>query len=76
MDKSLMLVTALSPHLGYAVRVAKKTCEENLTLREAVVALNLMTGEAFDRDRSAEALAPGVGSGCHTPLQSLTRGSA
>ena len=47
---SLMLVTALNPHIGYdnAAKVAKKAFAENSTLREAIIALELMTGEAFD----------------------------
>jgi fumarate hydratase, class II len=48
--KSLMLVTALSPHLGYdnAARIAKKAHAEGTTLREAAVALGLLTKERFD----------------------------
>ncbi len=48
--RSLMLVTALNPHIGYdnAAKVAKKAVAENITLREAVVALGLLTGEEFD----------------------------
>ena len=47
---SLMLVTALNQHIGYdnAAKVAKKAHKEGITLREAVVALGLMTGENFD----------------------------
>jgi len=47
---SLMLVTALNPHIGYdnAAKVAKKAFHDNGTLRQAVVELGLMTGEAFD----------------------------
>jgi fumarate hydratase class II len=47
---SLMLVTALNPHIGYdnAAKVAKKAFAEKLTLREATVALGLLTGEKFD----------------------------
>jgi fumarate hydratase class II len=50
LNKSLMLVTALNRHIGYdnAAKVAKKAHKEGLTLRESVVALGLMTGEAFD----------------------------
>ncbi|MGH6960675.1 MAG: class II fumarate hydratase, partial [Dongiaceae bacterium] len=49
--QSLMLVTALNPHIGYdrAARVAKKAHAENLTLREAAVALGFLTAEEFDR---------------------------
>ena len=47
---SLMLVTALNPVIGYdnAARVAKKAHAEGLTLREAAVALGLLTAEEFD----------------------------
>ena len=50
LNKSLMLVTALNRHIGYdnAAKVAKKAHKEGLTLRESVVSLGLMTGEAFD----------------------------
>jgi fumarate hydratase class II len=50
MQRSLMLVTALNRHIGYdnAARVAKKAFHDGSTLREAVVALGLMSGEAFD----------------------------
>jgi fumarate hydratase class II len=45
-----MLVTALNPHIGYdnAAKVAKKAFAENITLKEAVVALGLLTAEKFD----------------------------
>jgi fumarate hydratase class II len=48
---SLMLVTALSPHIGYdnAAKVAKKAHAEGTTLREACIALGLLKGEDFDR---------------------------
>jgi fumarate hydratase, class II len=47
---SLMLVTALNPHIGYdnAAKVAKKAHAENITLREAIIQLGLLTGEQFD----------------------------
>jgi fumarate hydratase class II len=47
---SLMLVTALSPHLGYdaAARIAKHAHVKGLTLREAAIDLGLVTGEQFD----------------------------
>ena len=46
---SLMLVTALSPHVGYdtSAKIAKKAHAEGLTLREAAIALGV-TGEDFD----------------------------
>ena len=48
---SLMLVTALNPHIGYdkAAEVAKKAYKDNSSLREAIVALGYMSGEDFDR---------------------------
>jgi fumarate hydratase class II len=48
---SLMLVTALNPHIGYdnAAKIAKKAHTEGTTLREAAVALQLLSGEEFDR---------------------------
>ncbi len=50
LTNSLMLVTALNPHIGYdnAAKVAKKAHAENSTLKEAVVALGLLTAEEFD----------------------------
>jgi fumarate hydratase class II len=50
LDNSLMLVTALNPHIGYdnAAKVAKKAFKENMTLKEAAVALGLLTAEKFD----------------------------
>ena len=49
-DRSLMLVTALSPRLGYdaAARIAHKAQQEGTTLREACLALELLTGAEFD----------------------------
>ena len=50
LHNSLMLVTALNPCIGYenAARVAKKAHAENITLRQACVALGYLTGEQFD----------------------------
>ncbi len=50
LENSLMLVTALNPHIGYdnAAKVAKKAHKENKTLKEAAVELNLLTPEQFD----------------------------
>ncbi len=50
-DNSLMLVTALNPHIGYdnAAKIAKKAHKENLTLREAAIQLGILTGEKFDQ---------------------------
>ena len=51
LHQSLMLVTALNPHIGYdkAAKVAKKAHAEGTTLREAAVALGFLTAEEFDR---------------------------
>ena len=48
---SLMLVTALNPHIGYdkAAKVAKKAYKENLSLREAIVELGYMGADEFDK---------------------------
>jgi fumarate hydratase class II len=50
MARSLMLVTALTPHIGYdcAAQIAKKAQHEGLSLREAALALGFVTGEQFD----------------------------
>jgi fumarate hydratase class II len=50
LNQSLMLVTALNPHIGYdnAAKVAKKAFAENTTLKEAAVALGFLTAEEFD----------------------------
>jgi fumarate hydratase class II len=50
LNGSLMLVTALNPHIGYdnAAKVAKKAYQDNITLKEAASALNLLTPEEFD----------------------------
>ncbi len=51
LESSLMLATALNPHIGYdnASKVAKKAHTEGTTLRQAVVDLGLATAEDFDR---------------------------
>ena len=48
---SLMLVTALNPQIGYdnAAKIAKKAHDEGTTLKEAAVALGLLTAEQFDQ---------------------------
>ena len=50
LENSLMLVTALNPHIGYdnAAKVAKKAHKEHTTLKEAAIALGLLTAEKFD----------------------------
>ena len=49
-NRSLMLVTALNPTIGYdnAAKVAKKAHAEGITLKEAAVALGFLTAEEFD----------------------------
>lgn len=51
LNNSLMLVTALNPHIGYdnAAKVAKKAYTEGKTLKQACVELSLLTPEEFDR---------------------------
>ena len=50
LDNSLMLVTALNTHIGYdnAAKIAKKAHAEGTTLKEAAIALNLLTAKQFD----------------------------
>jgi fumarate hydratase class II len=47
---SLMLVTALNPHVGYdnAARIAKNAHKRGISLRESAIELGLLTGEQFD----------------------------
>ena len=49
--ESLMLVTALNPHIGYdnAAKIAKKAHAEGTSLKEAGIALGLLTAEQFDQ---------------------------
>ena len=49
--RSLMLVTALNPHIGYdkAVKIGKTALAENITLRDAATRLGFVAGEEFDR---------------------------
>ncbi len=51
LHRSLMLVTALNPYIGYenAARTAKLAYEKNISLREACIELGLLSGEEFDR---------------------------
>ena len=48
---SLMLVTALNPHIGYdkAAEVAKNSHKKNISLKESVIELGYLSGEEFDR---------------------------
>ncbi|MBS7327062.1 MAG: class II fumarate hydratase [Thiopseudomonas sp.] len=49
LENGLMLVTALNRHIGYdnAAKIAKKAYEDNITLRQAAIALELVTDEQF-----------------------------
>jgi len=61
-ERSLMLVTALSPHIGYdkAAEIAKKAHREGSTLREAALRLGYVKAEDFDRwVRPESMIAPG-----------------
>jgi fumarate hydratase class II len=51
LERSLMLVTALSPHIGYdrAAQIAKRAHHDGVTLREAALALGYVTADQFDR---------------------------
>jgi fumarate hydratase class II len=65
LGNSLMLVTALAPHIGYdrAAQIAKRAHKDGTTLREAALALGYVTAEEFDRlVRPQEMVKPG-GSG-------------
>ena len=63
MKKSLMLVTALNPHIGYdnAAKIAKKAHAEGTTLKEAALALGLVKAEDFDKwIKPEEMITPGM----------------
>jgi len=51
LERSLMLVTCLNPHIGYdnAAKIAKTAYNENITLKEAAIKLNLLSAEEFDK---------------------------
>ena len=51
LENSLMLVTALNPHIGYenAAKIAKKAYADHTSLREAALALNLLSAADFDK---------------------------
>jgi fumarate hydratase class II len=51
MNNSLMLVTALNPHIGYdnAAKIAKKAHKDGTSLKAAGIALKLLTAEQFDK---------------------------
>ncbi|MBZ4416313.1 class II fumarate hydratase [Myxococcus sp. RHSTA-1-4] len=58
LERSLMLVTALNPHIGYdnAAKIAKKAHKEGKTLKQAAVELGLLTAEQFDQWVRPEAM--------------------
>jgi len=61
LNESLMLVTALNPHIGYenAAKIAKLAHEKHLTLKEAALQLGILTEEEFDKYvRPEEMIAP------------------
>ncbi|MFC3879647.1 class II fumarate hydratase [Algoriphagus namhaensis] len=62
LENSLMLVTALNPHIGYenAAAIAKKAHKEGTSLREAAIALNLLTSEQFDEWVKPEEMTGGL----------------
>jgi fumarate hydratase, class II len=63
MRRSLMLVTALNPHIGYdkAAKIAKLAHAEGTTLKEAALKLGLLTGKQFDDWIKPEAMTrPGL----------------
>jgi fumarate hydratase class II len=51
LTESLMLVTALNPHIGYdnAAKIAKKAHKEGKTLKQAAMDLDLVKSEDFDK---------------------------
>jgi fumarate hydratase class II len=63
-DRSLMLVTALNPHIGYdkAAQIAKKAHKEGLSLKESALALGYLTEAQF-----AEWVVPGAMTNAHKP---------
>jgi fumarate hydratase class II len=63
MSNSLMLVTALNPHIGYdnAAKIAKHAHKTGGTLKEAAIELNILTAEEFDQYvKPADMLGPNV----------------
>jgi fumarate hydratase class II len=63
LSQSLMLVTALNPHIGYdkAALIAKKAHQDGITLREAALASGHVTGEQFDTWVRPEEMVGGTG---------------
>jgi fumarate hydratase class II len=73
LDNSLMLVTALNPHIGYekAAQISLKAYREDLTLREAALGLGFVTAEQFAEwvrpEDMTHPLAPRSGPCSHMP---------
>jgi fumarate hydratase class II len=64
MARSLMLVTALAPHIGYdkSAQIAKKAHKDGSTLREAALALGFVTDQQFDQwVKPADMVGPNAG---------------
>jgi fumarate hydratase, class II len=77
LDDSLMLVTALNPHIGYdkAAQIAKKAFGQGLTLKQAAVALGFVSEEDFDRWVRPATMA-GLGEAAPQPIENSKPGSA
>jgi fumarate hydratase class II len=58
LNNSLMLVTALNPHIGYdkAAQVAKNAHKKGISLRDSAVELGFLSGEDFDKYVKPEAM--------------------
>lgn len=78
MHKSLMLVTALNPYIGYdkASKVAKHAFKTESTLREAVIELGYMTGPEFDAAVIPEEMVGPLGTGKKTRAKKTVRKQA
>ncbi len=62
-NKSLMLVTALNPHIGYdkAAKIAKNAHQKGITLKESALELEILTSEEFDKYvRPEDMLSPSI----------------
>ena len=73
--ESLMLVTALNPHVGYdnAAKIAKKAHAEGTTLKESAVALGLLSADDFDRLIKPEEMVHPFGSHAKKALHTHSR---
>ncbi|MER3328351.1 MAG: class II fumarate hydratase, partial [Candidatus Kapaibacterium sp.] len=62
-NKSLMLVTALNPHIGYdkAAKIAKNAHQKGITLKESALELEILTSDEFDKYvRPEDMLSPSI----------------